>query len=105
MHSRPVRFIALHTRGIGMTPRSVLGMAVLSLGCLSLPLAAQEARGTLLGRVTDSSDAMIIGAKVDALNVDTGIHFNSLTNRTGDYLFPLMSPGTYSIKVEHPGRS
>ena len=86
-----------------MTLRRVLYLSALSLGFLSLPLAAQEARGTLLGRVTDSTDALIVGAKVDAQNVDTGVRFSSLTNRTGDYIFPLLVPGTYSVKVEHPG--
>src|SRR3954451_14387344 len=83
--------------------RRVLCLSALSLGILSLPLAAQEARGTLLGRVTDASDSLIVGAKVEALNVDTGVHFTSLTNRTGDYIFPLLVPGTYTVKVEHPG--
>src|SRR2546425_867155 len=78
-------------------------LAVASLCCFVLPLAAQEARGTLLGRVTDSSDAVIVGAKVDATNVDTGVRFSSTTNRTGDYIFPLLVPGSYSITVEHTG--
>src|SRR3954470_3673350 len=86
-----------------MSLRRVLCLSALSVGILSLPLAAQEARGTLLGRVTDASDSLIVGAKVEALNVDTGVHFSSLTNRTGDYIFPLLVPGTYSVKVEHPG--
>src|SRR3954464_288829 len=86
-----------------MTLRRVLCLFALSSAVLSLPALAQEARGTLLGRVTDSSDSLIVGAKVEAANVDTGVHFNSVTNRTGDYIFPLLVPGTYSIKVEHPG--
>src|SRR4051794_2169848 len=86
-----------------MTPRRVFWPAMLALGCFAVPLAAQEARGTLLGRVTDPSDALIVAARVEAQNVDTGVHFNSSTNRTGDYIFPLLVPGNYSIKVEHPG--
>src|SRR3954447_21751207 len=86
-----------------MTLRGVLCLSALSLGLLALPLAAQEARGTLLGRVTDASDALIVGARVEAHNVDTGVRFTSLTNRTGDYVFPLLVPGTYTVKVEHPG--
>jgi hypothetical protein len=69
----------------------------------SLPVAAQEARGTLLGRVADSTDALILGAKVEAHNVDTGVRLTSITNRTGDYLFPLLVPGNYTVRVEHPG--
>jgi hypothetical protein len=64
---------------------------------------AQEARGTLLGRVTDTSDAVIAGAKVETRNLDTGVRFNSTTNSTGDYIFPLLIPGRYSITVENPG--
>src|SRR5580765_4795478 len=86
-----------------MTLRRVLYLSALSLGLLTLPLVAQEARGTLLGRVTDSTAALILGAKVDAQNVDTNVRFSSLTNRTGDYIFPLLVPGTYTVKVEHPG--
>ena len=67
------------------------------------PLVAQEARGTLLGRVSDQSGVTIASAKVEATNVDTGVRFSSVTNRSGDYVFPLLVPGTYSIKVEHTG--
>lgn len=64
---------------------------------------AQEARGTLLGRVTDSSSGVVAGARVEALNVDTGVRFSSLSNRTGDYIFPLVLPGSYTITAENPG--
>src|SRR3954447_22835155 len=86
-----------------MTLRRVLCISALAFGVVSLPIAAQEARGTLLGRVTDSTDALILGAKVDLQNVDTGVRFTSLTNHTGDYIFPMLVPGTYLVKVEHPG--
>src|SRR5207247_133046 len=65
--------------------------------------AAQEARATLLGRVTDPSDAVITAAKISAKNVETGVNFSSITNSTGDYVFPLLVPGLYTITVEHPG--
>src|SRR4051794_38051671 len=86
-----------------MSLRRVLFGVALCVGSFSLPLAAQEARGTLLGRVTDSTDALIVGARIEATNVDTGVRLSSMTNRSGDYLFPLLVPGNYTIKVEHPG--
>lgn len=67
------------------------------------PLYAQDARGTILGRVTDQTGAMIFGAKVEVTNADTGVKFASQTNRSGDYTFPLLVPGNYSIRVEFAG--
>jgi hypothetical protein len=78
-------------------------LALASLFSLCLPLHAQESRGTLLGRVTDPSDSVLVGAKVEAKNVDTGIRLNSVTNSAGDYIFPLLSPGSYTVTVENPG--
>jgi hypothetical protein len=39
----------------------------------------QEARGTLMGRVSDPTGSVIIGAKVEAVNAETGLHFTSTT--------------------------
>lgn len=74
-----------------------------AFGACSFPMQAQEARGTLLGRVTDQSGAVIAGAKVEAANVENGARYSSVTNRTGDYIFPLLVPGTHTITVENPG--
>ena len=78
-------------------------MVILAVFALALSLQAQEARGTLLGRVTDPSGAIVAGAKVEAANVETGVRFTSTTNRSGDYIFPLLVPGSYTITVENPG--
>src|ERR1041385_3124872 len=82
--------------------RSVPRVALI-LAPFAAPLAAQDARGTLLGRGTDATDASVGGAKVDARNTDTGVRLSTVTNRTGDYVFPLLVPGPYSVTVEHPG--
>ena len=47
-----------------------------SIGCLvaaALPAEAQEARGTLQGRVSDQSGAVVPGATVEIVNVATGL--------------------------------
>src|SRR5688572_19764197 len=80
-----------------------LCLAATLLVLAQFPIQAQEARGTLLGRVTDSTDAVITSAQVTITNVDTGVRFSSVTNKTGDYMFPLLVPGRYSITVEHSG--
>ncbi|MEJ7606137.1 MAG: carboxypeptidase-like regulatory domain-containing protein [Bryobacteraceae bacterium] len=67
------------------------------------PALAQEARGTLLGRVTDSTEAIMTGAHVSLRNADTGVRFSAVTNKTGDYMFPLLVPGPYTVTVEQSG--
>jgi hypothetical protein len=73
------------------------------LFCIQLPLRAQEARGTLLGRVTDQTGGVIPGAAVEALNADTGVKSVVTTNESGDFLLPFLIPGPYTLKVEAPG--
>ncbi|MCX6628280.1 MAG: TonB-dependent receptor [Candidatus Solibacter sp.] len=74
-----------------------------ALCCATLPLQGQEARGTLLGRVSDPSTAVIATAKVEAVNAATGVRFSSTTNESGDFLIPFLIPGPYTITVEHAG--
>ncbi len=77
----------------------VIGLILLALS----PLQGQEARGTLLGRVTDATGSVIIGAKVEGVNADSGVHFTSTTNGSGDYILPFLIPGPYSLTVESRG--
>jgi hypothetical protein len=86
-----------------MAGKARLLLAAISLMAASFQVQAQEARGTLLGRVNDSTDAIVASAQVTITNVDTGVRFSSVTNKTGDYIFPLLVPGKYSVTVEAPG--
>ena len=76
---------------------------IIGLFCSMFPLAAQEARGTLMGRVADPTQAVVVGAKVDAVNTDTGVHYTSTTNGSGDYILPFLTPGPYNFTVESKG--
>ena len=78
-------------------------LPIIGLFCSLFPLAGQESRGTLLGRVADPTEAVIVGAKVDAVNNDTGVHYTSTTNGSGDYILPFLMPGPYNITVETRG--
>ncbi len=64
---------------------------------------AQEYRGTILGRISDSSGAVIPGASVTVTEEATrGVH-KVASNAEGNYQAPFLLPGTYTIAVEHPG--
>jgi len=64
---------------------------------------AQTFRGTILGTVTDTTGAAVVGAKVTARNVDTGIERTTSTNEYGEFNIPELQIGTYKVTVEKDG--
>lgn len=81
--------------------RLLLAVAV----CLvaSLPLGAQTFRGTILGTISDSTGAVVVGAKVTITNVDTGVTRSTTTDDTGFYTVTELPIGNYSVTVEKEG--
>jgi hypothetical protein len=75
-----------------------------SLSVLFASLAmGQDYRARVEGLVTDQSKAVIAGATVTLLNVNTGVKTVRETSPTGLYLFDLVDPGTYTVSVEVSG--
>ena len=64
---------------------------------------AQDTRATVLGRVTDSSGAVVAGASVKAINTGTNGAVSAQTNDEGNYTLPYLLPGPYRITVEQKG--
>jgi hypothetical protein len=65
--------------------------------------AAQDPRGTIIGRVTDSSDAAIPNVEVRAVNTATGVRALARTNMSGNYSIPFIQPGFYTVEAELDG--
>jgi hypothetical protein len=81
----------------------LLALFLLSL-CVSVPVVAQATyTSQLTGVVSDSSGAVIPGAKVTLTDEGTNIAANSITNGSGIYLFTGVRPGAYTIRVESLG--
>lgn len=76
---------------------------VLALSFLSLPLFAQGTGGRILGRVADPSGAVLASVKVTASNDATGVNHDAVTNDSGDYVFPNLAVGTYSLTFDLGG--
>jgi len=64
---------------------------------------AQDTRGTINGRITDPSGAVIPGASVVATNVAMGTRASVKTNQDGYYNAPLLMPGKYHLEVTVTG--
>jgi protocatechuate 3,4-dioxygenase beta subunit len=60
----------------------------------------QAVNATLLGTVTDATGAVVANAQVTALETATGSSRAAQTNASGNYTFPNVVPGNYSITVE-----
>lgn len=75
------------------------------LGCLLLSISAYAQRdlGTITGTVTDPQGGAIANAKVTITEDSTGQSYEVTTGDSGDYVRPLLKPGTYTITVEAAG--
>ncbi|MDP3000889.1 MAG: TonB-dependent receptor, partial [Bryobacterales bacterium] len=71
--------------------------------CLSGAAWAQDYRARLQGRVTDSTQAVVVGAKVTLLNVSQGVETVRETTETGNFVFDFVDPASYTLSVEATG--
>ena len=77
---------------------------LLLLACLFIPSAfAQSDRGGITGKITDNTSALLPGAVVTLKNEATGVTQTATSNSSGDYVFQLLNPGTYSLSVVAQG--
>jgi len=81
-------FILMVSMMIALFPASVFG---------------QETRGTINGKVIDSTQGTVAGAAVKVTNVAMGTSVSITTNEAGLFVAPFLAPGTYEIVVEVKG--
>ena len=82
---------------------AVFSVFLLLVGAFSGQLFAQSGTGTILGTVSDPTDAVILGATVTITNQGTNIAREVTTDSSGRYVVPLLPVGRYTIRVSSPG--
>jgi Carboxypeptidase regulatory-like domain len=88
----------LSARMISFVNRLVVcGALIMVASCWSVSAQNVVFTGSLGGRVTDNSGAVVPGASVAVRNLATGAQQSANSNSTGLYRFPVLVPGTYSI--------
>jgi hypothetical protein len=70
---------------------------------LSAGAFAQTATSVIFGTVTDSSGAAVPNVPVTATATATGVSARVTTNESGNYVFPNLQPGTYTVACEAAG--
>src|ERR1035441_912567 len=79
-----------------------VGLGVI-LFLLALSAPAQVTTGNVTGRVVDSSGSVIPGAHVALISEVHGNRSATITaNGSGDYVFPDITPDTYTVEVTAP---
>ena len=73
------------------------------LGALAASAFSQIGGGSVVGNVADSSGAAVSGAKVTAIQAETGARRETHSNDSGYYEFPLLPVGNYRLEAEKAG--
>jgi trimeric autotransporter adhesin len=77
-------------------------LAAILLAAYPAPLSAQSSQGGLRGVVKDSQ-GVIPGVTVTMVNEANGVSRDTVTNGVGEYSFPAIEPGSYTVKASVQG--
>ena len=87
-----------------MASRAARGLLSIGLfGLLAVPGYTQVSGARITGTVTDSTGAIIVGAQVTIKNTADGFTRELVTNRSGFYSTPNLSPGLYTVAASAKG--
>jgi Carboxypeptidase regulatory-like domain len=78
-------------------------VALILSGVVTNKIEAQNTTGTITGRLTDTTGAIVSGAKITVLNTGTAGSRVLTTDSSGDYTATLLLPGSYSVTSEMQG--
>lgn len=71
--------------------------------CLSVVSFAQIGGGSVVGNIADPGGAGVPGAKITAVQSETGVRHETTSNDLGYYEFPLLPVGSYRLDAEKQG--
>ena len=87
------------------TRHVIAGLALAAAFCLAVgvPLYAQTTSASVSGIVKDAGGLVLPGVSVALVNTSRGTEQTVVSDERGDFLFPLVQPGTYTLKLSLPG--
>ena len=83
--------------------RSIFFVLAVAIFCVSTGQTTFAQKAQINGRITDSTGAVVGGAKVTLTDVDTGINKTATSNEEGYYTVGLLDVGRYQLLVEMGG--
>ncbi len=86
-----------------MNRRSRLGLLLMLAMLMSIGVSAQTISGSIAGTVTDQAGAALSGAAVKIVEGAKSITLSATTDSEGRFVFPTVTPGTYTLSIEASG--
>jgi len=96
-------FLRLCKKHLSFSLLATLALAFPLILTSPAPLLGQGYFGTISGVLTDTTGAVVQGAKVTLLDEQKGYKFTTTSDNQGRYLFASIPPGLYTITAEMPG--
>lgn len=76
---------------------------VVSFLLTSVVATSQTEGARISGRVTDPTDAVIVGAACEITNIETNVSITAITNKDGIYVIPDLRPAIYRLTIKKEG--
>lgn len=77
--------------------------AIILAALFPVPATAQTGSVRMVGTVWDPAGEAFSGAELTAVEENTARRFEAVTDEEGDYAFPSLAPGTYTVTVKAKG--
>jgi hypothetical protein len=100
MNSEPSKCVSSLIRTLN---RLAIPFGILRLLLVAVPFSTFAQEATIVGTVTDPSDALVPGAKITLTNVETGLSQSITTNQDGQYVVSNLRIGHYDITADSKG--
>ncbi len=81
--------------------RTVAVVALLS--GFAMQCHAQTSSATISGHIVDQSKGAVVNAEVSLINEKTNVTVTTTVRSNGDFIFPDVQPGTFTVVVKSPG--
>ena len=83
--------------------RSLWAVAAFAVLLLTIPALQAQTTASLSGTVTDPTGAVVPGASIVAINEATADKTNTVSGKEGNFTFPVLLPGTYTLSIQANG--
>src|ERR1035438_4410735 len=89
----------LHANGVTHLIITIIAIGIFTGGAFGQTAST----GALIGTIFDLTGAVLPGTNISLTDERTNSTKSTTSDMTGDFVFPLLSPGIYEIQVEKAG--